>query len=192
MTASPITWYQRYQGRLKPFWIFIPFKIASYISLQEFVETVSGLSFFPAFARSSEEFREVNPDSLKEPTAESRALVFPPGYGGLRNYRNGNSYTDLCSISKCTLPAPEFWTVPKDRKEELQQTLLNFQNSSGEKRLEMPSTLSPAERKWIHQVAENLDLEHFSQGPPSQRLLVIEKKDELQPHAIDITKMDRS
>jgi hypothetical protein len=170
----------------------------------EYVELLSGVTFFPrAFPLSPSElledveFKEVeapsslplqetsapSPPSPKEETTPKASSTEVTIYRKKAPYpffipeedSRLRGYSDLCAVSTCVLPPPEFWSVSPERKEELQIMLEDFARE-GEGKFQMPSSLSAAERKWVHQVSEKLGLDHYSTGPPTNRLLVVERK----------------
>jgi len=86
------------------------------------------------------------------------------------------SLFDLCSVSKCTLPPPDFWKVADDKKDDLVKTVAQFMQGN-DMELAMPSALTSGERKIVHDEAEKYSIEHNSQTLPNgERFILLKKK----------------
>jgi R3H domain/RNA recognition motif/SUZ-C motif len=64
----------------------------------------------------------------------------------------------------------------------LYEQLMHFKNNNALNDLTFPTTLSTYQRRQIHLIADILDMDHYSQGDPDHRYLVISKR-ELVPVA---------
>ena len=71
------------------------------------------------------------------------------------------------------------------RKQELLQQVQRFIRNASEQRLEFPSGLQVRDRAIIHEIAEELDLHHKSQGEGKSRRIVIEKISKQEPEALE-------
>ncbi|XP_067902110.1 DNA-binding protein SMUBP-2 isoform X2 [Heterodontus francisci] len=66
-------------------------------------------------------------------------------------------------------------TVVKDNYEKLKEQIMQFLQDSARTTFEFPSSLNSHDRLLVHQIAEELGLEHFSIGESRDRFIVIAK-----------------
>jgi len=137
------------------------------------VEELSGLDFFP-------KIKENNISSLSAPEnseidQSSEPLLLNPPSGSPLPSISFKQLFDLCNVSKCVLPPPDFWKVSDEKKILLEEKVVEFANSS-ENEYSFPSNLSSAERKIVHDKAEKYNLQHISILNEGERCLILKKQ----------------
>uniref|UniRef100_UPI00398EDB6E DNA-binding protein SMUBP-2 isoform X3 n=1 Tax=Pristiophorus japonicus TaxID=55135 RepID=UPI00398EDB6E len=72
--------------------------------------------------------------------------------------------------------------IVKDNSEKLKEQIVRFIEDSAKTKFEFPSSLNSHDRLLVHQIAEELGLEHFSVGESKERFIVVAKSGSLETH----------
>ncbi|XP_041053108.1 DNA-binding protein SMUBP-2 [Carcharodon carcharias] len=78
-------------------------------------------------------------------------------------------------VSARTLDPATKTMIVKDNSEKLKKQIMQFMEDSARTKFEFPSSLNSHDRLLVHQIAEELGLEHFSIGESKDRVIVVTK-----------------